>query len=176
MTIKEKLTKKLEKLNARRDEVMENLINENEAETRAALGDTLKALKDDIAEVEGMIAEINEPAPGEDGEGSRLKPVEAMRTRTATKVDEGTSSLEYRKAFQKYLATGKMEARADETTKTTDTNVSTVIPENLVNQILEQYEQLGVIYNLVTKTAYPVGQSIPVDGVKSFSLLPLCGT
>ena len=166
MTIKEKLTKKLEKLNARRDEVMENLINENEAETRAALGDTLKALKDDIAEVEGMIAEINEPAPGEDGEGRNLNPIETMQTRTATKVDEGTSSLEYRRAFQKYMSTGKMEARADETTKTTDTNVSTVIPENLVNQILEKYEQLGVIYNLVSKTAYPVGQSIPVDGVK----------
>ena len=165
MTIKEKLTKKLEKLNARRDEVMENLINENEAETRAALGDTLKALKDDIVEVEGMIAEINEPEPGEDGEGRGLNPVAAMQTRTAQN-DEGTSSLEYRRAFQKYMSTGKMEARADETTKTTDTNVSAVIPENLVNQIIEKYEQLGVIYNLVTKTAYPVGQSIPVDGVK----------
>lgn len=169
MTIKEKLNKKLEKLNARRDEVMTSILNEDDKETRAAMGETLKALKDDIDEVEGMLADIDEPAPMEPddgGEGRKLNPVAAMQTRTAADKDEGTSSIEYRKAFQKYMATGKMEARADATGKTSDENVSTVIPENLVSKILEKYEQLGVIYNMVTKTSFPVGQTIPVDGVK----------
>ena len=165
MTLKEKLMKKHKKLTARRDELLESLINEDEAENRAAIGETLKALKEDIQEVEGMIADIDEPAPGEGGEGRGLDPVAAMTTRSE-QVDEGTSSIEYRKAFQKYMATGVMEKRADATAKTTDTNISTVIPENLVTKIIEKYEQLGVIYNMVTKTAFPVGQSIPVDGVK----------
>ena len=162
----------LEKLIARKREEFKKAQERSDAsndiaEVRA-LGVTLAALRDEIAECEKQLAELDKPAePTEPdgGEGRNLNPVAAMQTRTA-KEDEGTSSVSYRKAFQKYLATGKMEARADETTKTTDTNVSTVIPENLVNQILEKYEQLGVIYNLVTKTAYPVGQSIPVDGVK----------
>lgn len=167
MTIREKLEKKLEKLNARRDEIMNGIIAEADAESRAAMGETLTALRDDINEVESMLADLDEPANDEpEGEeGRKFSPVAAMQTRAA-KVDEGTASVEYRKAFQKYIATGKMEARADQTTKTTDANMSTVIPENLVNQILEKYEQLGVIYNLVTKTSYPVGQSIPVDNVK----------
>lgn len=162
----------LEKLIARKREEFKKAQERSDAsndiaEVRA-IGVTLAALRDEIAECEKQLEELDKPAePTEPdgGEGRKLNPVAAMQTRTA-KEDEGTSSVTYRKAFQKYLATGKMEARADETTKTTDTNVSTVIPENLVNQILEKYEQLGVIYNLVTKTAYPVGQSIPVDGVK----------
>ena len=163
MNIKEKLTKKLETLTARRDELMQNIIGEENTESRAAMGDALKALRDDINEVEEMLATIDEPADPAGEEGRKLSPVAAMQTRTE-KADEGTSSIEYRKAFQKFMATGKMEKRADETAMTSD--VGTAIPENLVNQILEQYEQLGTIYNLVTKTAYPVGQSIPVDGIK----------
>ena len=162
----------LEKLIARKREEFKKAQERSDASNDIAevrsIGVTLAALRDEIAECEKQLEELDKPAePTEPdgGEGRKLNPVAAMQTRTA-KEDEGTSSVTYRKAFQKYLATGKMEARADETTKTTDTNVSTVIPENLVNQILEKYEQLGVIYNLVTKTAYPVGQSIPVDGVK----------
>lgn len=176
MTLKEKLQKKLAKLTARRDEVMQGIIAEGDAEARAAMGETLKALKEDIAEVEEMIAQIDEPAnegnEGNEGgegatEGRGFNPVSAMQYgATRKKEDEGTSSMEYRKAFQKYMATGNMEYRADETGKTTDTNIKTVIPQNLVDKIMEKFEQLGVIYNLVTKTSYPVGQAIPTDGVK----------
>lgn len=169
--IKEKLKNNLNKLTARRDEIMAAIIAESDAEARAAMGETLTALRDDIAEVEAMLAEVDEPAEGEEqggdgaAEGRNLNPVATVNFRNKPN-DEGTSSVEYRKAFQKYMATGRMEYRADQTTVTGDTNMSTVIPENLVNRILEKYEQLGSIYNLVTKTAYPVGQHIPVDSVK----------
>ena len=172
MTLKEYLTKQLETLNQRKDNLMASIISTEDKEQRAAIGETLKTIAAEISEAETQLASIDEPADdgeggdGGAGEGRNFNPVAAMQTRTAAKTDEGTSSIEYRKAFQKYMATGKMESRADETGKTTDTNVSTVIPENLINKILEKYEQLGVIYNLVTKTSYPVGQSIPVDGVK----------
>lgn len=157
MNIKEKLNKKLNTLTARRDELMQNIVGEENAESRAAMGEALKALRDDINEVEEMLANIDEPAAASEEEGRKLDVVGAMKTRSAD-----SENLEYRKAFQKYMATGKMEKRADATAMTSDV----IIPENLVNQILEQYEQLGVIYNMVTKTAYPVGQAIPVDGIK----------
>lgn len=174
MPIKEKLEKRLNTLTARREEIEQSIIAEEDKEARAALGETLKALKADIAEVEEVIASVDDPAPAEEdeangnpAEGRKFNVVAAMQTkRTASADEEGTSSLEYRTAFQKYMATGKMEYRADESGKTTDTNVSTVIPQNLVNKILEKFEQLGVIYNLVTKTNYAVGHSIPTDGIK----------
>lgn len=174
MGIRENLNKQLNKLTARRDEVMEGIIKEADAETRAELGKTLAALRDDIKATEDMIAELDEPADenenendgAENAENRGFNPVAAMTYGKRTADESGTASMEYRKAFQKFMASGKMEARADETGMTTDTNIGTVIPENLVNKIMERFEQLGVIYNLVTKTAYAVGQAIPTDGIK----------
>lgn len=164
--MKEKLEKLLKAKKEQRDALNASMIDSDSKEERAAIGETLAALGQEIADVEAMLAEVDDPAgDNSTDEGRKMAVLSTMQTRNVT-VDEGTASKEYRKAFQQYMATGKMELRTDETTKTTDTNVSTVIPENLVNKILEKYEQLGVIYNLVTKTSYPVGQSIPVDGVK----------
>lgn len=165
--MKDKLTKLLNTKKEQRDALNASMIESDNKEERAAIGATLSALATEIADVESMLAELDEPADdgnGEGAEGRKFSPVASMTMRTAAKGDEGTSSLEYRKAFQKFMATGKMEARADATATTADAEA--VIPENLVNKILEKYEQLGTIYNMVTKTAFPVGQSIPVDGIK----------
>ena len=174
MNIREMLQKRLETLITRRDELMQSIVEAEDKETRAAMGETLKALKADIAEAENMISQLDKPADEEEGkdkkdaptEGRAFNPVAAMTYGAKRKDDEGTASMEYRKAFQKYMATGKMEYRADETGMTTDENVGTVIPQNLVTKITEVFEQLGVIYNMVTKTSFAVGQAIPHDGIK----------
>lgn len=164
--MKDKLTKLLNTKKEQRDALNASMIESDNKEERAAIGATLSALAAEIADVESMLAELDEPADdsGEGAEGRKFSPVASMTMRGGAKTDEGTSSLEYRKAFQKFMATGKMEARADEAATTGD--ASAVIPENLVNKILEKYEQLGTIYNMVSKTSFPVGQSIPVDGIK----------
>ena len=173
--MKDKLMKLLKAKQEQRDKLNASLIESDSKEERAAIGETLKALGDEIKEVEDLLAQVDEPAaeeaPAAASEGARkFNPVAAMTQRRAAKVEDEDiySTVSYRKAFQQYMASGKMaeEYRADATTKTTDTNVSSVIPTNLANRILEKFEQLGVIYNLVTKTSYPVGQTIPVDGVK----------
>ena len=161
-------------INAKREEfkkLQERSDASNDLAEVRSIGATLKGLSKEIAEAEEQLRKIEdaeketEENAKKTDEGRKMFLAGSMESRT-TVTDEGTSSLEYRKAFKKYIETGKMEARADVTGKTTDTNVSTVIPENLITSILEQYEQLSVIYNLVTKTSYPVGQQIPVDGVK----------
>lgn len=169
--MKEKLMKLLKAKQEQRDALNAQLIESESKEERAAIGETLKALASEIAEVEGMLADVDKPA--EDGEGNngqrkQFKPVATYGQRGAVSTDEDDtySSVAYRKAFQQYLASGKMPEEYRASTKTTDTNISSVIPTNLVNKILEKFEQLGVIYNLVTKTSFPVGQTIPVDGVK----------
>lgn len=165
----------LEKLIAAKKDEFKKMQERSDASTDLAevrsIGATLKGLSAEIAEAEAQLRKLNEAEKETEkdakksDEGRKMVLAGGMESRNAETAD-GTSSLEYRKAFQKYIATGKMEARADVTGKTTDTGVSTVIPDNLVTSILEKFEQLGVIYNMVTKTSYPVGQQIPVDGVK----------
>lgn len=171
--MKERLKKMLEARLAQRDTLNQSIIDSDSKEERAAIGETLAELGREIADLEAMLAEIDAPAGDEEndknngGEGRAMNVLSAMEQRgTPKKADENVySSVEYRKAFQKYIATGdKAELRA--TTKTTDTNISTVIPDNLADKILEKMEQLGVILGLVTKTSFPVGQAFPVDGVK----------
>ena len=171
--MKEKLMKLLKAKQEQRDALNAQMIESENKEERAAIGETLKALASEIADVEEMLAKVDEPADGagaagDDGQRKQFKPVATMGMRGAAKNDEEDiySSTEYRKAFQQYLMSGKMSEEFRATTKTSDTNISTVIPTNLANKILEKFEQLGVIYNLVTKTNFPVGQTIPVDGVK----------
>ena len=171
--MKDRLLKLLKAKQEQRDALNNQLIESNDKEERAAIGETLKALAEEIKEVEGLIADVDKPAAGGEGEGDdgqrkQFKPVATYGQRGGANSNEEDpySSTEYRKAFQQYMASGKMPEEYRASTKTTDTNVSSVIPTNLVNKILEKFEQLGVIYNLVTKTSFPVGQTIPVDGVK----------
>lgn len=169
--MKEKLMKLLKAKQEQRDALNAQLIESESKEERAAIGETLKSLGEEISEVEAMLAEVDAPADGQnggdDGQRKKFNPVAAMRMNgAASDSDDVYESVSYRKAFQQYMISGKMPEEFRATTKTTDTNISSVIPTNLVNQILEKFEQLGVIYNLVTKTSFPVGQTIPVDGVK----------
>ena len=173
MNFKERLQKLLDdKLNQRKA-LNDELIQNDDKEERAAIGETLAKLGDEIKEVESLLAQADAPANSDPADnGERKFQVGKMVMRGANQMNnieenDKYSSLEYRKAFRDYLVNGKLdqEFRAT-TTKTSDTNISAIIPTNLVNQILEKFEQLGVIYNLVTKTSYPVGQTIPVDDVK----------
>lgn len=163
---KEKLKSLLDAKKEQRNALNSQLIESDSKEERAAIGETLKALGDEIKQVEELLASADEPQQDPNDEGERKMSIANMNFRNSNTTDEDIySSVKYRKAFMNYMKTGsKEELRAS--TKTTDANISTVIPTNLVNKILEKYEQLGVIYNLVTRTHYAVGQSIPVDSVK----------
>lgn len=168
MTFKERLKKLLKAKQEQRNMLNLQLIESDKKEERAAIGETLKSLGDEIKEVEDLLADVDKSVDeGTGDEGQRKQILAGMQMRGKTNDEEDIySSVNYRKAFKNYMVTGKMAEEYRDATKTTDTNVGSVIPDNLVNRILEKFEQLGVIYNLVTKTSYPVGQKIPVDGAK----------
>lgn len=159
------LTKKEAELRAKIE------VSQDVAEVRS-LGEDLNKVIEDLTKIKNDYAAEEEapaaeetPAPAAE-EGRSFNPLATYSmNKVESRNDDITSSVEYRKAFKTYIATGKKdEIRA--VTKTTDTNISTVIPQNLADKILEKMEQLGVILNLVTKTSYPVGMSYPVDGLK----------
>lgn len=77
------------------------------------------------------------------------------------------NSLDYRKAFMNYVTTGTpipAQFNVDANTKTSD--VGTIIPETVLDKIIEKMEATGMILPLVTQTAYKGGVSIPTSSVK----------
>lgn len=123
-----------------------------------ALGETLQTVIDEANEARAQLAKLEQ-----NGEGKALNVLSTMNGQKRSD-DKG---MEYRKAFQKFIANGdKTELRSAAGNTTTGDNVGTVIPENLLNRIMEKIESVGTIYNLVTKTSYPVGQTIPKEATK----------
>lgn len=140
------------------------LVASDNAEERKSINESVLAVEEEIRDAEAQLANLDLPANVQNPTGE-LRRMGGMRN------DDGDgdiyASVQYRKAFQRAVALGQaVEVREDAVTLTTSTNVDTVIPTNLANYIMEKFEQLGVIYNLVTKTSYPVGQTIPTDGAK----------
>lgn len=83
------------------------------------------------------------------------------------------STLEYRRAFMNYVVSGTpipeeyrqamTENRAAEFSLVTD--VTAVIPTNLMNRAVEDLTVEGKILNLVTQTNYQGGVSMPIDEI-----------
>lgn len=146
------------------------------AEVRA-IGETLKKLADEIKEAEDMLAELDDNADGNGdgtGEGSRSVVPDGAQLRNAvvvgsfgTPAQSQSDDLAYRSAFMDYVLRGTpipAEVRADANTLTSD--VTTVIPTQLVNQIIEKFDNVGMIMPLITKTSYKAGVEIPTSSVK----------
>ena len=147
------------------------------AEVRA-IGETLKKLADEIKEAEDMLAELDNEGDGNGdstGETSRSVVPEGAELRNAMVVGSfgvgqsqaQSDDLAYRSAFMDYVLRGTpipAEVRADANTLTSD--VTTVIPTQLVNQIIEKFDNVGMIMPLITKTSYKAGVEIPTSSVK----------
>ena len=190
------MNKKLQKLiNQKKEQekrLNESLINEDNKEKRVAIGDTLRALHDEIDALIDMAEDAGEKQAeedangGEDANGERkpdegrsvmpsnagaFKPLATYgagkaETRGAADNDP-TNTLEYRAAFRDYVATGKpipAELRQDANTLTTD--VDSVIPTVVMNRIVEGITVCGMIIREVTRTAYAAGLVVPVSSVK----------
>ena len=141
------------------------------AEVRA-IGETLKKLADEIKEAEDMLAELDDEGDGADDQASRSVIPTNAELRNAQVVGAfavGTQTdndLQYRNAFMEYVLRGTpipAEVRADSNTLTSDV---TVIPTQLVNQIIERMDAVGNVIGAVTRTAFKGGVQIPTSSVK----------
>lgn len=93
--------------------------------------------------------------------------VGANPTAKAGKVtaDDMYDTMEYRKAFMNNVLSGTpIMTNSDANTKTTD--VSAVIPTTVMNRIVEKMENVGTILNMVTRTYYKGGLTIPTSSAK----------
>jgi len=85
---------------------------------------------------------------------------------------------EYRKAFMEYVTRGvksdALEFRDDATTGVGD--IGAVIPTTILNRIVEKMEDVGRIWNRVTKTSVQGGVQIPLSTAKPVATWVAAGT
>lgn len=143
-----------------------------------AIGETLATLKKEIEEAEAQLAELDEGDGDGAGEGSRAavpanaelrngQVVGSFAMNTQTRAAETEDNVQYRNAFMEYVLRGTpipAELRADANTLTSD--AASAIPTHLVNQIIEKFDNVGMILPLITKTSYRAGVEIPTSTVK----------
>ena len=147
-----------------------------------AIGETLAALKKEIDEAEAQLAELDKEddkadeveANEENAERQEVPANAELRNAQVLgsfggaqmrEVVKEENNLEYRNAFMEFVLRGTaIPAELRDNTNTSD--VASVIPTQLVNQIIEKFDNVGMILPLITKTSYKAGVEIPVSTVK----------
>jgi HK97 family phage major capsid protein len=123
----------------------------------------------DVNEVRSLTAKIEEKKAMldkviADEQKRSFNPLASYSVGGANKSKEEDPEMRSRLDFANYVTRGVMTPEMRATTNTT--NTAPAIPSNLLNRIIENIEAIGMILSIVTRTAYPVGQSIPVDSTK----------
>jgi len=158
---------RLQEIEARLAEIRE-MLEDDEKRGDVSFKDLekeVRELKEEKEELETRQRLMKETEQIETGE-VKSRTVETFNAKPE-KRETGTDSLEYRKAFMNYVLRGEkipVELRADAITYTSD--VGAVIPETVLNRIVEKLEATGMILPLVTRTAIKGGVTVPTSSVK----------
>lgn len=189
MKLSEIIKNRIKNLNKRHAEVLEAALKEQDAEKRAALGQTLAALKGDIDEAEQMLKQAEEQENngngGEGGEGgtegrgadagakgaviggAAFNPTHSFQQGGAqqrTADTDALSTIEYRKAFKAFVQNGTpsdLLKRADAEHVSGDLGV--LLPNTIVNEIIKGVEKVyGQLYARVKKTNVKGGVQYPI--------------
>ena len=173
----------LEKLIERKQSEMDELKKRSDesqdlAEVRA-IGETLETLKREKEEAEAQLAQLET----EEKEEAKEQPEEQVEERALPIHAElrnaqvvstfnlggnekmENQNMEYRNAFMEYVLRGTAiptELRANTTTG----DAASVIPTQLVNQIIEKFDNVGMVLPLITRTTHKAGVEIPTSALK----------
>lgn len=139
-----------------------------------SLGETLDKLMSELDELQKKLDELDSQGEGEGGNGNMgeasrgFNPLHTYGAgRSETRDSDFTDSLEYRTAFMNLILRRQpipAELRADANTLTTD--VSSVIPTQLVGRIIERMDECGMILPLVSRSSFAGGIVIPTSATK----------
>lgn len=146
----------------------------------------LEEFKTKKGEVEALDAQFEAEAKAQTdldalSAGAKITPIASMSVPVSGKVidsvfnapidtenDEITNSKEYRKAFMNHVMTGKAMPNefmnADANTKTTDVGV--MIPDTVLQRIIQKMEATGMILPLVTRTSIKGGVTVPTSSLR----------
>ena len=172
MNFKEFIEKLLKEKRSKMDELQKKSDASQDINEVRSIGDQMRELKKEIEDAEVQLRALddgNEPEEPKVPEDVELRNATVVGSygRNAGDTEKDENDMEYRKAFMEFVQRGTpipAELRADESTTTGD--IGSVIPTVLVNQIIEKFDNVGMILPLVTKTSYAAGVEIPTSTVK----------
>ena len=160
------MKKFLEELIARKqNELNELKTRSNESEDInevRAIGKRIDAVNEEIREAQNQLIALEE-------RGNGFNPMATVTTSNMNKRDEPDfdpyGTMEYRKAFKKYVQTGEpipAELRANATTATTD--IGAIIPTTIMNEFIKDVSKVyGQVYAKVRKLNVKGGVQFPIS-------------
>lgn len=89
------------------------------------------------------------------------KKIDNINVKDEGKMENKVDSVEYRKAFMSYVINGAMDEEFRAVSMTADN--AAVIPQTVMNTVIEKMEQYGNILPLVRKLSYPAGVVVPTS-------------
>lgn len=157
---------RLKQIMDRKAEIRKTLESDEKVDL-VAIEKELRELDEEQKEIEKRQQLMQEAREINEGVATGANVIQTFNTNPEKRNEEGTNSLEYRNAFMDYVVKGTKiptELRADSITKTTDIGV--LVPETVLNKIVEKLEATGMILPLVTRTSVKGGLSIPNSSIK----------
>lgn len=147
---------------------------QEKAELRKQLDDPkadIDAIEKRIKEIEeaeseekrkaAIAAKLNE---GAEVPGAKTIANETRKENVKMKDSNIFESMEYRKAFMKFMTTGEMPAEFRDVAMTADNTA--VIPVPTMNEIIDKLDNYGELIPLVRHIAYPAGVVVPTSVTK----------
>lgn len=166
------LEKRLARLLAKKKTLTEKADASQDVAELRSINEQLTDINEEIEEVQDELDTFDDDDDG-DGDGAEPTPAAAqlrggnpiqsyVQTPVQTRESENPyDSMEYRKAFMKYVQTGEWNYRADETLITTD--VGKIIPNTIMNEFLKEIKVYGQLYNRVRKLNIKGGVEFPIE-------------
>lgn len=158
-----------EQLLKRKSEISELLSDETRSiDNLDAIETELRDINNQLAAIEKREQLLNEARSINEGNAAGTNKIETFNTDPSNEKRElGTNTVEYRNAFMNYVLRGEVipaELRANAVTKTSD--IGSVIPQTVLDKIIEKIEAVGMILPLITRTAIKGGVTVPTSAVK----------
>lgn len=178
--MKKKLEELIKAKREQRSTLNTSLIECDNKEERAAIGETLTELGKEIAALEAMLAELDAPAADDsasskdDGEGRSMNVMASMRSgepKQQKKNVDPYDSEEYRTAFMNFVCRGvpipaNLREKRDADAWTTTSDASAVIPTTILNEMVKKLKTYGNLYSRVRKLNVKGGVNIPILSLK----------
>jgi len=151
---------------------MKGFIEEGKMEDYAAKVKEVEALDkqwDEVSLANANVKALEDKTKAIDLEnkGVTVQMAKVIDTTNNVADDNIYNSIEYRKAFMNYVVNGTpIPAQFNIDANTATTDIGSVIPNTILDKIIEKMEATGMILPLLTKTSYKGGLSIPLSSVK----------
>lgn len=179
------LAKRMKRLLEKKKKLVERSQKSTDINEVRSINEQLEDINDEISDVQDELDALeeesnentnadtensSEDAPGKSGtvpttEGRSFSPMASYSATPVTESRTGNAldSIEYRKAFMKYVQTGEWnyEKRADETLITSD--IGKIIPNTIMNEFIKELKVYGQLYSRVRKLNIKGGVEFPIE-------------